>query len=302
MNWEDIKLFLTIARDGSLTAAAQRLKLDPATLSRRISRLERNLQKSLFVKSPRGYALTQAGIELADKAQAMAASADEITAQSTKGGAGLSGTVRLGAPDGCANFILPAICAEILAENPLLQIQIVALPRVINLSKQEADMAISVGAPPAKRLLVEKIADYHLHLAAHRDYLGAHQPISTRNDLRHHRIIGYIPDLIFSTELDYLDTLGAQIIPQLSSNNVSVQMQFIQEQVGLGIVHDFAMARFPELTFVLPEIVALQRSYYLIRYRQERQQETHQRFAKLLVEKMSKRIAQYEADAPHQRF
>jgi DNA-binding transcriptional LysR family regulator len=73
---------------------------------------------------------------------------------------GPSGQVRIGAPDGCANYVLPQVCAAIAAENPALEIQIVALPRVFNLSKREADMAIAVSRPQTGRLTVQKITDY----------------------------------------------------------------------------------------------------------------------------------------------
>ena len=54
----------------------------------------------------------------------------------------LSGQIRIGAPDGCANFVLPKVCADISRANPDLDIQIVSMPRVVNLTKREADMAI----------------------------------------------------------------------------------------------------------------------------------------------------------------
>ena len=65
----------------------------------------------------------------------------------------------------------------------LLEVQLVALPRVFNLSKREADMAIGVSRPEAGRLTVQKLTDYRLHLAASRTYLAQHPPITTRADL-----------------------------------------------------------------------------------------------------------------------
>ena len=62
-----------------------------------------------------------------------------------------AGQIRIGAPDGCANYLLPQVIARICDENPGLEVQIVALPRVINLSKREADMAIAVSRPTAGR-------------------------------------------------------------------------------------------------------------------------------------------------------
>ena len=79
-----------------------------------------------------------------------------------------------------------------------------ALPRVFNLSKREADMAIAVSRPEAGRLTVQKLTDYRLHLAASRQYLASAKPILGREDLSGHRIVGYIPDMIFDKELDYL--------------------------------------------------------------------------------------------------
>ena len=68
-NWDDMRLFLAVARENSLSAAGRVLRLDPATVGRRIQRLEAGLQATLFVKSPQGYALTDAGALLRDRAE-----------------------------------------------------------------------------------------------------------------------------------------------------------------------------------------------------------------------------------------
>ncbi len=131
--------------------------------------------------------------------------------EEVRGEAGqLSGQIRIGAPDGCANFVLPQVVAAICDANPGLEVQIVALPRVFNLSKREADMAVAVSRPEAGRLTVQKLTDYHLHLAASRDYLSRHPPIRAPADLRAHRVVGYIADMIFDKELDYLGEVGAR--------------------------------------------------------------------------------------------
>ena len=59
-NWDDLRVFLAVARDETLSAAGKRLKIDPATVGRRISRMEESLGTPLFAKSPSGYALTYA--------------------------------------------------------------------------------------------------------------------------------------------------------------------------------------------------------------------------------------------------
>jgi DNA-binding transcriptional LysR family regulator len=146
--------------------------LDPATAGRRVARLEASLGAVLFAKSPQGYALTEAGQRLLAKAEAAEAALAGGLDEGQGGQGGLSGAIRIGAPDGCANYLLPQVCAAIAADNPGLDIQILALPRVVNLSRREADLAIAVSPPKTDRLSAEKLADYRLSLAATRDYLA----------------------------------------------------------------------------------------------------------------------------------
>lgn len=280
-NWDDMRLFLAVARERSLSAAGKALRLDPATVGRRIQRFETALQATLFVKSPQGYALTEAGTQLRDRAEiaerAMRSAVADLPAQSDQ----LKGQVRIGAPDGVANFLLPQVCSRIVAENPELDIQVVALPRVFNLSKREADMAIAVSAPTAGRLIVQKIVDYQLHLAASETYLAAHPPINAPEDLSNHRMIGYIPDMIFDRELDYLADLGITRVP-LASNSVSVQLNFIRQGAGLGVAHDFALPSASGVRLVLPDQIEINRAFYMIRHEDDRRNTRLTRLAELL--------------------
>lgn len=176
--WDDFRVFLAVARQESLSAAGRALRIDPATVGRRVARLEQRLGQPLFAKSPQGYALTDAGQRLLPHAE-LAEQATQGAVEALAGGTeGLTGQIRIGAPDGCANFLLPQVCAALSRDNPELEIQILSQPRVVNLSKREADLAISVSPPTAGRLSVQKIADYHLHIAAAQDYLARHPAIA----------------------------------------------------------------------------------------------------------------------------
>ncbi|MDJ0820516.1 MAG: LysR family transcriptional regulator [Paracoccaceae bacterium] len=292
-SWDDMRIFLAVARGESLSSAARVLRVDPATVGRRIARLEEGLGTPLFAKSPQGYALTEAGARLlrhAEEAEQALSLGQEAVRGSTEG---LSGQIRIGAPDGCANFLLPQVCAKIADENPDLELQIVALPRVVNLSRREVDMAIAVSAPTAGRLMVQKITDYGLSLAAARSYLNHHAPIHSRDDLKGHRFVGYIPDMIFDRELDYLADLGLDHVP-LSSNSVSVQFHWLRQGAGLGIVHDFALPMAPRLRRVLPGDMRLTRSFYLIRHEDDRRLERQNRFAEALVTGMRAELTRLE--------
>lgn len=291
MNWDDMRVFLAVARAEGLSAAAPILKMDPATLGRRVVRLERALGAALFVKSPRGYALTDLGERMRDRATEAEAALTQAMEVGQGASSGLTGQIRIGAPDGAANFLLPQVCAAIQRDNPDLEVQILALPRVVNLSRREADMAITVSPPAAGRLTVEKVSDYQLHLATRRDAAS----IRSRDDLKGRPVVGYIPDMIFDKELDYLGELGKGGV-QLASNSVAVQMQMVRH-AGVGIVHDFALPAMPELTRVLVDKVSLTRSFYLVRHATDRQSARLSTFAAALVQGMKAEIARLEDTA-----
>ncbi len=295
MNWDDLRMFLAVARGESLARAGRMLRVDAATVGRRISRLERALGVRLFLRSQQGYALTEAGERLFDRAVAAERAMEGAVAGVRAGEEGLTGTVRIGAPDGCANYVLPRITRRIAAANPGLTIQILALPRVFNLSRREADMAITVSPPEAGRLVVQKITPYHLHLVASEEWLATHGPIESRADLAGHRVVGYIPDMIFDRELDYLDVIGPDIRPDLASNSVPVQLAWLSEGGGIGIAHDFALPCFPRLRRILPAEIALERHFYLVRHADDRLSERDNRLAALIADGIRAEIARLEA-------
>lgn len=294
INWDDFRLFLAVAREQSLSGAGKVLRLDPATLGRRVARLEKSLQVALFNKSPQGYTVTEAGAQLLERAKAAErAILLMATAGVVEESDQLRGQIRVGAPDGCANYVLPQVCAKISAENPDLDIQIVALPRLFNLSKREADMAIGVSAPKTGQLTVQKIAQYHLHLAASGDYLDKHSDILGIKDLKDHPIVGYIPDMIFDKELDYLTDLGVARVP-LASNSVSVQVQMIRQGGGVGVVHDFSLPFAPELRRLLTNEFSLTRAFYLVRHADDRRNMRLARFADALTSGLRDELARLE--------
>ena len=293
-DWDDLRVFLAVARTESLSGAGKLLRLDPATVGRRIVKLEEALGARLFVKSPQGYGVTEAGLRLLPHAEA-AEQAVQAAADDLRGGTGgLSGQVRIGAPDGCANYLLPQVGAAICDDNPGLEVQIVALPRVINLSKREADMVIAVSPPTAGRLTVQRLTDYHLHLAASLAYLDRHGTPQRRAELTAHRIVGYIPDMIFDKELDYLAEIGVTEVP-LASNSVPVQLNWLRHGAGIGMVHDFALPSAPELVKVLPVEVSLTRAFWLIRHADDRRIDRLNRFADLLAQGLRREVLRLEA-------
>src|SRR5687768_12811221 len=108
MNWDDVRIFLAVARAGQILAASKRLGLNHATLSRRLTSLEDALKTRLFVRRTYGCELTEDGSRFLLSAEHM--EAEMLAAQASLGrsDAAISGTVRIGAPDGFGvSFLAP---------------------------------------------------------------------------------------------------------------------------------------------------------------------------------------------------
>ncbi|MDF1790953.1 MAG: LysR family transcriptional regulator [Thalassobaculaceae bacterium] len=266
MNWDDLKLFLAIGRLGKLTTASRRLGLDVATLSRRMTSLERNLETRLFERSPKGYALSETGHALMHHAEAMELAAEAAREQVGQAAGKLTGAVRIGVPEGVANFLLSDICVELCDNNPDLDLEVVALPRVFSLSQREADLAIAVSPPPSGRLTVQKITDYRLRLYAIDAVIKRHDGFQRDWELRQARWIGYISDLVFDPSLDYIPHVVSDVRPALTSTSLLIQLRWLRAGAGVCILPDFIARAYPELKAVRGDAISLKRSFYLIRH------------------------------------
>ncbi len=181
IDWDDFRFVLAIVRGGSVSAAAKQLGVDHATVIRRVDRLERHLSAKLFDRRKTGYLLTEAGQRVADSAEAMESTI--VANQEAVGGsrAHLTGTVRIGAPDGFGSH-LPGLAAGCPSPSatPISILQLVATARLFSLSKREADIAISLSMPKEGRIVGRKLLDYSLGLYAAPAYLDRVPKIAAR--------------------------------------------------------------------------------------------------------------------------
>ena len=272
MNWDDYKFFLAVARTGKLSQAGQQLGVDHATVGRRVKALEEALKVHLFDRSPQGYSLTDEGHRLITIAEGMETSAIAAQSQFSGDPDNVSGVVRVGAPEGMATSMLAECAVELCEKYKRLELQIVAMPRTFSLTKREADIAIAVSAPTSGRLKYRKITDYTLHLYGTKDYLDANPPVEKIQDLMRLRGIGYVSDLIYDKELDYIPLISPEVKPHLTSSSVHVQLEACLADGGVGVLHDFMAEKYPQLVKVLPQKISFTRTFWYI---------VHEDYAKL---------------------
>lgn len=292
-DWDDLRYFLAVARTGRLTMAAQRMRTDHATVSRRVKALEEKLGAALFSRSPRGYALSEQGEALLRHAESIESTAARIQNDIAGERFSLSGAVRVGAPDGFGAFFLAPRMGRLAEQHPELELQLVATPRVFSLSKREADIAIVLSRPEKGRLISRRLTDYQLRLYASRDYIEKHDPIRSKEDLKSHLVMGYIPELIYTPELDYLSGLLPDLRLRFSSTNLFAQMRSVEAGMGICILPDFMAQHASTLVPVLPETVNIRRSFWLMAHEDSRESARVQAVIRFIVDQVDRAKADF---------
>lgn len=262
-DWDLIKSFLAVARTGKLTAGAKHLRIDHSTLSRRLSMLESALGAKLFDHSASGYSLTPQGEQLLPGAETIEGTVFSLERQFGQSSR-ISGTVRIGAPDGFGTTILAPAIGKLAAAHPDLEIDLVATPRVFSLSKREADIAIVLACPPRGRLHGRKLTDYELGVYAAKAKPALWENVEKPDDFAGLPFISYIEDLIFTPELDYLPEISPRIVPRIRSSNLIAQWQATAAGAGLCVLPCFIADADKRLVRVLPKKVVLTRTFWMI--------------------------------------
>jgi DNA-binding transcriptional LysR family regulator len=263
MDWDKVRIFLEVARTGQILGAAKRLKLNHATVARKLTALEKDLKTKLVNRQTTGSSLTPSGVALLAAAERAESELLRVGSQLTSVAEKVSGTVRIGAPDGLGNYFLASQLGAFAAANPALIVQLVALPRTFSLAKREADIVVTLERPTEGRLISTKLTDYTLSVYASEDYLKRAAPIQKPDDLADHLLITYIHDIIYSRALDYASTLGELVTRRYECGSVVGQVEAVRAGHGVGILHDYAAERYPELKRILPAI-RFTRSYWLV--------------------------------------
>jgi DNA-binding transcriptional LysR family regulator len=262
-NWDDLRFFLAVARTGTLSAAGLRTGTEHTTVGRRIRALEEGLGARLFHRSNLGYALTEDGANLLGVAETMESAFLSASTVTEAGAQTVSGTVRIGAPDGFGSVFLAPRMHRLTARHPGLEVEIMATARIFSLSKREADIVISLSGPQQARVVARRLTDYRLFVYGARSYLAGAAPITDVADLSNHPFVGYIEDMLFTHELNYLGALGPAVAARLRSTNLLAQVYATLAGAGLCILPAFIAAAHPGLSPVLPEAVSLTRSFHM---------------------------------------
>ncbi len=274
-DWDDARVFATLADAGSLGAAARRLGVEHSTVARRIDALERALGLRLFDRLPRAWTLTDAGAVLRAHATRMGEEADALRLAAA-GTTTDVGRVRLSAPPTFASrFLLPRLAPQ-LAAWPRLELEIVAESRESQLHRHESDLALRLGRPGEEGLAARRLGALGFGLYASAAYLATHARDAWRR-------LGYDASLAHVPQQRWLDAQLPDCAYALRSNDQAVVWQACCAGLGVAVLPHFLAASDRALVRIETLPCPIRRELWLVLHPQLRRTPRVRRVADLVA-------------------
>ncbi len=224
LDWDDLRFFLSVARHGSLSAAAKELHVAQSTVGRRLASLEATLGVRLLNRTPDGYVPTLAGQGVRDQAERLEAEA--LSLERSVGGRDtrLAGLVRVTCAETVASHILAPCFAELHLQHPDIMIELIPDPRELSLSMREADISVRLARPDQHDLVVRRVGSLAFGLYATPAYLDRHGELDFKGGCPGHHLITQLEDIQDATQTGWLADLAprARIALQTSSHEAAV--------------------------------------------------------------------------------
>ncbi|MEJ0085981.1 MAG: LysR family transcriptional regulator [Pseudomonadota bacterium] len=241
--WDYYRTFLSVLRNGSLSAAARELHLTQPTVGRQVAALEHSLGgKALFTRSQAGLLPTRIAFDLQPHAEAMAASAAVILRASTGASAAMRGAVRVSASDVIGIEVLPAALRTFTHAHPGIAIELSLSNQTVDLLKRDADVAVRMVRPRQQALFAKRVGRVFLGFHAHRQYLDRHGTPTRMDDLHRHIVIGFDHMPVYAKGLKFGGRQVSRDLFAFRTDSDPAQLAAVRAGVGLGVCQ-YALAR-----------------------------------------------------------
>jgi len=231
VEWSDIKIFLAVARSGTLGGAARALQLSHPTVGRRLQALESSVGHALFQRTAAGFVLTEEGTGALALAEQMEANAHAIERRIAGREGGLRGCLRISSADWFGAYVLAPVVAGYTSLYPLVEIEILTGTRLFNLAQREADIAFRIVPFDAPDVVQRRLArlPYGAYVAA-----DAREPEFGDGAgfrlITHDTSTGQFPDIA------WLRGCFPNARPVVASNNRNVQAHLCAQGIGVAVL------------------------------------------------------------------
>ncbi len=261
-DWDDIRIFLAIARGGSLTTAASLLQISQPTVGRRLRKLEEAFQARLFDRLPDGFALTPEGTTLLPKAEAMEAAAASLTAEADGLSPDAEGSVRLSVDEVVAKILSP-ILPNLRKKLPAVELEIGIEHLFPSLARREADILVRDRAPQNINLISRKLFDLDYAVYGASRYVETNPAARTEEKFRECDWVGFdVFHRHFAGGEWLAERLGNRA-PVIRHNDAAMMGDFVAAGIGLGVLPVILADRYPSIVQLTGPIPDLRRAVHL---------------------------------------
>jgi len=261
LHWDDLRIALAIAEQGSLSGAAAKLHISHPTLSRRLQTAERRLGTRLFERRPGGLVPTMAGDEALHLARRLR---DDIAALERRIGghdAGTDGPVRMTAPDAVAEYLLPGVLAAVCREHPGLAIDLVVANQLLSLAQREADIALRVTERPTETLRGRRVGTVAMGVYAAREQAAAGQGEAMPQGSAW---VGFDGSLACTGPAAWLARHVGEGLIRFRANTLLGAAKAVSSGLGRGVLPCFVGAALPGVVAVGPPLEELALPLWLL--------------------------------------
>jgi len=245
-DWDDLKVFIAISEQSTLSAASRVLNISQPTAGRRLKSLEQSLETQLFDRLPDGLVLTTHGEELLPLAQNMQDSANAIQRQQASFSTPIKGVVRISMYEQIAQFVVPHL--PLLQQRcPNIEIEISIAHNAANLSRREADIMIRKCIPDLPDIIAKPLGHYHYAIYSGSDYLAKNPAAMSADRYQQCDWVGFDDEHVYFSNQRWLRDKLQDKPPIIRSNNGVTILDAMVQNCGLGVLPCFVGDREPRL-------------------------------------------------------
>ena len=230
-NWDNIRYFLSAAREGSLSGAARQLDVNHSTVLRRLASLEEEMKVQLFSRDGNDRTLTQAGFDMMPFAEQIERSILELERHLEGRDSRLSGTVRLTTTDTLATTLVPSLITAFRAEYQEIQIKLIVDNNILKLS-YDADVSLRPARAPEEDLVGRPICRLAAAIFTSETYLESQGLPASAEELWQRDWV--VPDLSLE-RYPVTGWLRARVNPErIAASSTSVLTMAASVKSGMG--------------------------------------------------------------------
>jgi DNA-binding transcriptional LysR family regulator len=298
LDWNDLRYFLAVAREGSTLAAGRALRVSQTTVARRIGALEEAIGVPLFEKRQAGYAPTPTGQQLVERAQQVEIAATAFTEAAAAEKRDSSGTVRITTQDIFGVALLAPMLRQLHERHPEIMIELDDSQDFRDLGEGEADIALrSATGELGAGIVGRRLGPDEWTLYCSRDYAAQHGVPRTREQLKKHAFIGGGGPKLWRAYSAWLHDLNLDDRVIMHHASAIGMMSAIRSGLGIAVLPCIVADADPDLIQCVPPKDGHGRTMWLVTHERVRKTPRVRAVIDFLYERLSRHIRQLEAKA-----